>query len=127
MATIGSVSLTIELGGGNTSEVTVEYPIRFSSLDVLGNLEYRERVRLRGADSFPNGGDDELTTLQNVRVRPNGQATLNRRIVRQVANSTLNEDSPFQDDEIYARVNLRDVDGLFQPVRRDSNEVSGSF
>lgn len=125
MASIGRVDLKIVVDGSDTSEVTVSYPIRFSSLDVLGNLEYKERVRLFGADGGPFNDDDELTTLQNTRLRPNGQSTVNRTVVRRVANSTLDED-PFG-DEIYAKVNISDVDGLFQPVQRNSAEVSGGF
>lgn len=125
MATIGPVRLTIEVDGSSTSEVTVEYPITFGTLDVANNLEYRERVSLRGADSGATGSDDRLIILQRARVRPNGQSTLNRRIVQRVANSVLDEDNG--GDEVYARVFLQDVDELFQPVLRDSDEVSGRF
>lgn len=124
MATIGRVSLTIKVDGSDTSEVAVEYTIRFNALDVLGNLVHREQVRLFGDDPV---FDDDLITLQNVQVRPNGQTTLERRIIRRVADSTLNEDRPFQDDEIYARVDLRNLDVPFPPVSRNSNVVTGSF
>ncbi len=122
MAAIGPVSLKIDPDGSGASEVTVEYTITFSSLDVLGNVEYRERVRLIGDDPL---FDDDLITLQNVLVSPNSLPTLNRSIVTQVANSTLNED--IGRDEIFARVHLRDVARQFPPVSRDSNTVTGNF
>ena len=123
MATIERVDLKITVDDSDTSEVTVSYTIKFSSLDLLGNLEYKERVRLFGAD--PGPFDDELTTLRNGRLRPNGQQTVHRTVVKRVANSTLDED-PFG-DEIYAKVNIADVDRQFPPQSKNSAEVSGGF
>lgn len=124
MATIGPVTLTIVSEDSDTSQVTVRYDIRFNPLDVLANLRYRDRVRLFGDDPV---FDDDLIELRNDLARPDGQQTRNRDFTRTVANSTLDEDSPLQRDEIFARVNLRSVDVPFPDAPpRDSNVVRRS-
>ncbi|MGH3917410.1 MAG: hypothetical protein ACRDTC_28955 [Pseudonocardiaceae bacterium] len=116
MATIGPVTLRIEAVSGSTSSrVTVSYRIRFNSLDVLGNLRYREIIRLFGDDppGGPSASDDLLFSFPRQTVRPNGQAALQRTRIAQVPNRVLDEDRGSDEDEIYAEVRLRSLDASF--------------
>lgn len=124
---INSPRLRIAAVSGSTSStVTVSYPIEFNNLDVLGNLRYREVIQLWGDDPPPgrSGSDDVLFSFPNATVRPNGQTTLPRTRIAQVANSVLNEDGGTDEDEIYARVCLESLDAEFPPVCQDSGQIS---
>ncbi|MGH3785711.1 MAG: hypothetical protein ACRDRG_04005 [Pseudonocardiaceae bacterium] len=127
MADIGPVTLRIEAVSGSTSSrVTVSYSVRFNSLDVVGNLRYREIIRLFGDDPpvGPSSSDDVLFSFPRQTIRLDGKTTLQRIRSAQVSNRILDEDRGSDEDEIYAEVRLRSLDARFPDEVRRSEDIS---
>ncbi len=111
MATVTNV--TLEIGPAdsrNRRRVEVRWTVCFSRCEAMAASVFRERVALRGDDPV---WDDHLITLRSDCIRAS-QGCVERRLVRMVASSTLDEDPDTiilgwvigNRDEVYARVCL---------------------
>lgn len=130
MASINNVRLEIGPERDSRRTVTVTYNVCFSGCEALARAVFIERVVLRGDDPI---WDDHLLTLRNACVRADEGGCVERRLVRNVAESTLDEDPDTiilgwvigNKDEVYARVTLMP----FEPggAMGDSNIVEAHF
>ena len=131
MATVRNVHLDIERGDGSRRTVTVRWEVCFTHCEALAGSVFVETVTLRGDDPI---WDDHLTTISNRCVKAERAGCHERRIVRQVSRSVLDEDGdtvifgiPIHAarDEIYARVCLEP----FRPsgACANSNIETGQF
>ncbi len=111
MATVTNVQLEIgRADDRNRRRVEVRWTVCFSRCEGMAGSVFRERVVLRGDDP---GWDDHLITLRSDCVRAS-QGCAERRLVRTVASSTLDEDPDTiilgwvigNKDEVYAEVCL---------------------
>lgn len=117
MATPSQVRLTV-ISGSPNSIVEVQYSAIFTAQDVVGNLRFRERICLFGEDPPPGPiGDDQLFCFPPRVIRPGAGPVIVRRRAM-VPNTVLDEDPGPEEDEIYAQVCLRPLDGITPAVLR---------
>ena len=124
MASITKLKLGIKKGSTH-SVATVSYRICFTHCEATDKSTYIESIRLMGDDAWPNP-DDNLTKMYSRCVQASSNC-LNRKVVRKIKNSILNEDDTFwnRQDEIFARVTLTP----FKPSKASatSNIVNSYF
>lgn len=125
MASLHNVQLFIGEGQGNAF-VEVSYRIDASHHDIDSGQTYRELVQLIGDDSRPgeDGVSDIIvggTIFDGLITFTGPQTQFARTRAKNVPSSLLDEDGPFREDEIRARVTLVPVPP--GAVSQDSNLV----
>jgi hypothetical protein len=108
MASITNISLsaTKVTGAGNNWDVTVRYNANFSTFEwQTGNFTFRDGFVLWEEDPI---WDDKLTGVVAVSTFNPNAAVVTRTLTHRISGSTLNTE--WGQEELYARVRLRNVD-----------------
>jgi hypothetical protein len=125
MAELSNPSLQITISSSSEADVDARVDVGLTPLEQFlinaAGLRLQLRCTLRGSDLII---DNNLFNFEFQDVPGTNSFTFARRLPR----SILDEDSPLQDDEIYARFRLVSLEPIFPlDLQRDSSVVTGSF
>ena len=125
MAELSNPSLQITISSSSEADVDARVDVGLTPLEqfliVAAGLRLQLRCTLRGSDLI---FDNNLFNFEFQDVTGANSFTFARRLPR----SILDEDSPLQDDEIYARFRLVSLEPIFPlDITRNSSVVTGSF